>query len=766
MSLKNELNFVVKELEGLNKLVDVFRLQENIDSFKKRLNDDEFRIAVVGEFSSGKSTFINALIGKDILNHSIRETTAVITNIVNVSNDDKRNGTAVVTMHNGEKIKLNSFENLKDYTTTFSEKYNVIKDVKIVEIFVSLINTKRKLVIMDTPGLNGMADGHREQTLSIIQKAHACVYLLQKHGLADSDVDFIKYILQYQKNFIFVQNFIDEFRVEEGEYLDQKLAEQTKILEEKVFVDEEHSTYSICGVSALLELASLDLSIKRVYNDSKSDLTRETRIDYHNKSNFCSFTKIMQDRFNDNTLDAIQFEDTAWALKEWLHSLLGEITRKENHAQDVLNSKKEYGKYKKLDILQQRVLDSRERYKKNLENFIIASCIELFRENKNALKAQITDLKNRFVTEIESYPNIDVIKIEQKKKSLNWEVRNASSVLVESNRQVLQQHLQALYHLLLSRIEEYSGINSEKLSVGDFSLDTTIEFDSAEHMESFVKQLKRQLDIQKGYFSSANKEYLSKSRDYNLENSNYRDIEQRIKDNKDDYDRRLSNLGHRPEVKERIEYRTIRRKRRGWGSSVTNFLFGDKEDIVEVKVTDDSAAINWDNKKENIIINYDKERKELFQQLYRTRERLDRMEKDRIQAQRKVALYRDAISNLEDKIEAKEREKKILLENSKREYIQKLKKELISQIEIYLLTGQKSVYELYKKSIDSTLPCTSEQLIQLSNRLYDEAVEQKLLWIKKSREDSLPELQSEIQGLTNLRSEVKKLYERLEQILC
>ena len=48
------------------------------------MNDDEIRIAVVGEFSSGKSTFINALIGKDILNHATKETTAVITRLINV----------------------------------------------------------------------------------------------------------------------------------------------------------------------------------------------------------------------------------------------------------------------------------------------------------------------------------------------------------------------------------------------------------------------------------------------------------------------------------------------------------------------------------------------------------------------------------------------------------------------------------------------------------------------------------------------------------
>lgn len=67
---KIEDNEELKTIEGFTKEAEVFR---------ERLNDDEIRIAVVGEFSSGKSTFINALIGKDILNHATKETTAVIT---------------------------------------------------------------------------------------------------------------------------------------------------------------------------------------------------------------------------------------------------------------------------------------------------------------------------------------------------------------------------------------------------------------------------------------------------------------------------------------------------------------------------------------------------------------------------------------------------------------------------------------------------------------------------------------------------------------
>jgi len=55
------------------------------DNIIERLRDNTLRVVVVGSFSSGKSTFLNALMGKDLLKHGTKETTATITEIVNSS---------------------------------------------------------------------------------------------------------------------------------------------------------------------------------------------------------------------------------------------------------------------------------------------------------------------------------------------------------------------------------------------------------------------------------------------------------------------------------------------------------------------------------------------------------------------------------------------------------------------------------------------------------------------------------------------------------
>lgn len=57
------------------------QLTTRIHAVEERLHDDRYYLAVIGEFSAGKSTFINALLGQDLLPTSALRTTAAATRI-------------------------------------------------------------------------------------------------------------------------------------------------------------------------------------------------------------------------------------------------------------------------------------------------------------------------------------------------------------------------------------------------------------------------------------------------------------------------------------------------------------------------------------------------------------------------------------------------------------------------------------------------------------------------------------------------------------
>lgn len=258
---------VIRQLSGQKELSELPEFQQRLGFFKKRFEDDEFRIAVVGEFSSGKSTFINALIGRDVLQHASLETTAAITQLINVRQEDSRCGKGCVKLSDGSTVHLQELDELVEYTTTFSKRLKVAAEVVQVELFLPLMPSAEPIVIVDTPGLNGMAGGHRKRTMELVQQAHACIYMLPQRGLADTDISSLRQLVLIQKKFIFVQNFIDTLNEDEGDTLEKKLEEQKSILQEKVFQDVPEAEFELCGVSALQALNAQDRNIQRMYKD-------------------------------------------------------------------------------------------------------------------------------------------------------------------------------------------------------------------------------------------------------------------------------------------------------------------------------------------------------------------------------------------------------------------------------------------------------------------------------------------------------------------
>lgn len=92
-NLKEYLNKQIKELKHLNKkvLLEIEHGIKNIDnSLSMTSGDNEISVCVTGVFSSGKSTFINALLGDDILESKDEASTAAIYSIKKIKENEKK----------------------------------------------------------------------------------------------------------------------------------------------------------------------------------------------------------------------------------------------------------------------------------------------------------------------------------------------------------------------------------------------------------------------------------------------------------------------------------------------------------------------------------------------------------------------------------------------------------------------------------------------------------------------------------------------------
>src|SRR5690606_37909400 len=101
---------------------------ENTETFLRlndRLQNNIFRIIVIGEFKRGKSTFINTLIGEKLLPSGITPTTASI-NILKYGEKPK----ALIHLNDGSVSEIQTGE-LKSFVTAKNKEANKIKYAEI-----------------------------------------------------------------------------------------------------------------------------------------------------------------------------------------------------------------------------------------------------------------------------------------------------------------------------------------------------------------------------------------------------------------------------------------------------------------------------------------------------------------------------------------------------------------------------------------------------------------------------------------------------------
>src|SRR6478735_1602693 len=99
---KREIIARFKQLADVAELVGMVTLARDIRTTRiPKLEAERFHLVVLGEFNHGKSTFVNSLLGQDVLPTGITPTTASINHVVYAANP-----TARVVLLGGESKPL------------------------------------------------------------------------------------------------------------------------------------------------------------------------------------------------------------------------------------------------------------------------------------------------------------------------------------------------------------------------------------------------------------------------------------------------------------------------------------------------------------------------------------------------------------------------------------------------------------------------------------------------------------------------------------
>lgn len=184
--------------------------------------DDPFTLVVCGEFKRGKSSFINALLGEEVV--TVNVTTETVT--LNRISFGPHSNEAILS--NGRRISLSDEELQKDRLEELMRQ--APEPITQLELHRP-IELLRGVTIIDTPGLNDSLRDFSDLVEHALQQADAVAYICSVESpLAQNEQMFLRTMILPQKytDLFIVANFADVLREADvervREFLNQRVS--------------------------------------------------------------------------------------------------------------------------------------------------------------------------------------------------------------------------------------------------------------------------------------------------------------------------------------------------------------------------------------------------------------------------------------------------------------------------------------------------------------------------------------------------------------
>ena len=253
-----------------NKIIEIAK-KNKLTKFSERIKEIKedkikIKVAFLGEFSSGKSTLINALLQKKLLPMFIEPTTATITEIQKAD----ENKVIVIENEDGEETKreISLSELAQEVTKTQTNKK--------IQIFRNDINfIDKNTQIIDTPGVASINETHTDITYGYLPSVDIAFILLNVNygGANDSLINFLKkYPEEILSKIYFVLNWADTKNPEALKNIKENFINQiSKIIPKpKIFIvsskealdgalEKDNEKYEKSGINEIKNIIKVDI---------------------------------------------------------------------------------------------------------------------------------------------------------------------------------------------------------------------------------------------------------------------------------------------------------------------------------------------------------------------------------------------------------------------------------------------------------------------------------------------------------------------------
>ena len=760
------LNQSIQVMEALEKKDEA----DNLRVFYNNVEKNVFSIVVVGEFSAGKSTFLNAMMHKKALPTFSTETTATVNFLRHVT--CAPNGKAGIVYYREPKGSTEVLKSLDPATiervvSTRGDKENdrVATRVDHVDLFFDSDFLTDGVTLVDSPGLNGTADHHREITEEQICRSSACIFLFNaEQPGSKSNFDFLRELKSRNSNIFFVLNKINTIKTAEGETVEGIVNHIARIYHEQF--PEETQIPHIWPISANEALTARDLNIKSIldiWGNERAIDTPEERGRLEKKSRMKNF------------------EDHLWnyltngaRARDQLLSPLGSTLK-------ALSAQKE-GLKTQIEMLEQESgSEELEQQKEILEGKIAelqTRRMEASRQLKGQMRETLNDLQNQAKTECGQLQ--EKIKGELKRKGSPEDLQQYSTKLgdklqreygriaAELDEQLRRELLDMVYTEFMDHAEELAekldgadspvklGIDPKNFQIESISSGLDLgEFDKkCEALEKRVEELQEKSEQLKDDFIAAR--------------ANERDLQEaqkwlkQLKENREEFKAAFKI----PEVNKTKKTEMVDRDRNGIFGKIANVFVGGRREQVETEETD-SAAHDAAIKDRNEILNdKDKVIREAEAAVNEAKARVHETRSEVLDGrqQREAIRLEEALRKLE---ETRENQAKEIKEASSRT-LDRLQDELLGKVEdcsynvvsmvkSYLWERQKSYIQMVQDLVNISL---NEELSKKKSEL--EKLIQTIQSKGEEREKALNDAKINLEKTKNLMDQGALLQVQLE----
>ena len=424
-------------------------------------------------------------------------------------------------------------------------------------------------------------------------------------------------------------------------------------------------------------------------------------------------------------------------------------------------ARKTKGYEKIIEILHQ----NKEKNLENVKNFIEANANDIRRKINRKIEEDLRKVEEEIVEILRNEAN----NVKNMEKYINEFLKSDIHRKVEdikiSNNNFLNVNFDNLLSDALLVVQDYIGITSQNSqNISSFNTEIKVEMRNFQKDEDNIEKYKKDILLEKARLEQKTREkFIAKNNTTEFVSQlNY--AEQTKKQNIQNKNNKIINLGNKPDAETKYRTETYREERSGFWGGIVNFFCGDKIITEKVAYKDYSKQQEWERKRSEIENEFAEKDSKLRSQINYLQSKCDE--------------FRSSIQNIENLEVRKQKEiqemekllnsKKIFLQEAKEkatlEYIGKVIKDIKLQLNNYLFNQDNNIKDIFIDNFEQLNNQNKTEVTRIVIDLYYISFDQRIGALKNLLNDSSEN--NKTLKTDEIILEINQTINELEEIVC